>query len=137
MSTPSHDPSVFQEPHVRGGPVRPDPSEAKADRTLGRPPSEADGRPSNLSAAQANQGVYDEPDILPGRPVEVINQDWSCRRCGYNLRGLEVHHPCPECGQREWYRPAPAGATGYATWIEGRLAQISPVEVGSWRSGRH
>lgn len=28
----------------------------------------------------------------------VIDQDLSCKRCGYNLRGLREENLCPECG---------------------------------------
>ena len=33
----------------------------------------------------------------PASP-RVIDRDTSCRRCGYNLRGLSTAGQCPECG---------------------------------------
>ena len=30
--------------------------------------------------------------------ADVIDSDVNCQRCGYNLRGLETHQRCPECG---------------------------------------
>ena len=120
MPEPSDDPSVFREPHLQPQAKEPDPSEAKADATLGR---EAAG-PDAISGS--GQSVYDEPDIFPGRRPEVVWQDWSCSRCGYNLRGLPTGHPCPECGHRELYRPPPPGAQSYQSWLQERLARTSP-----------
>jgi hypothetical protein len=40
--------------------------------------------------AEASPGLFDE--------AGVIVVDTSCRRCGYNLRGLHRDGRCPECG---------------------------------------
>ena len=41
------------------------------------------------------------PPAVPTMPYysgEVVNNDISCRKCGYNLRGLSTAGRCPECG---------------------------------------
>jgi len=118
---PEHD-SVHEEPHNQPGPKRIDPSEQKADKTLGK---EAE---SSKAIYKSGDSVYEEPDILPGRNMKVIDQDWSCSNCGYNLRGLEPGHLCPECGHREWYLPPPAGVESYKNWLEERIFATSPVK---------
>lgn len=119
MSKAEDDQSVFEEPHLRpnGRPV--DPSEAKAEHTLRGESAEPEHR------YRDGQSVYDEPDIFPGREPEVIEQDWTCSQCGYNLRGLPTGHRCPECGHRELYRPAARGAGGYQDWLTRRMAVTS------------
>lgn len=116
--------SVFNEPHLRPQPARPDPSEQRAARAL-----QSEARRGEGPCAPGDS-VFDEPDILPGRPTEVVDRDWSCSACGYNRRGLPNDHPCPECGHLELYRPSPIGAPGYATWLQGRTAATSDSK--SW-----
>ena len=110
---------MYHEPHLRRERAEPDPSEEKARRTLAHEVAKMRQRDHR------GESVYDEPDILPGRPNEVIEQDWSCSACDYNLRGLEVGHRCPECGHRELYRPSPPGAASYQNWLRQRLAETS------------
>jgi hypothetical protein len=59
MTTPPPDPSVFDEPHYRGGPHRPDPSEARADDALARA---AAGRHPDETVEHS---VWEEPGIDP------------------------------------------------------------------------
>ena len=116
--------SVYDEPHLSAG-GQADPSEEKAQRRLEREASRPD------DGRYSAESVWDEPDILPGREAEVVEQDWSCSSCGYNLRGLTVGHPCPECGRIELYRPAPKDRPGYAAWFARKLAATSPA-TGWW-----
>lgn len=113
------DQSVFHEPHLGDARRELDPSEARADETFRREAHSTD------SEAAGAHSVFDEPDIMPGRAGEVVKQDWSCRRCGYNLRGLPAGHRCPECGAVEIYRPAPPDSPSYQTWLRDRMATTS------------
>jgi len=116
MPMPEDDPSIEHEPQLGGRPAKADPSEGAVKR--GRR-----ARPTSGSAAEeelARHSVYDEPDVFPGRAPEVIEQDWSCSACGYNLRGLPTGHRCPECGHIELYRPPPAGEASFGAWYAER-----------------
>lgn len=121
MPMPDDDPSIEHEPHLSGRPAKGDPSEdAVARRRLAWPLSD--------SAAEENlarHSVYDEPDIFPGRAAEVIEQDWSCSACGYNLRGLPTGHRCPECAHIELYRPPPPGEASFGAWYARRKEAVS------------
>ncbi|MFQ5430081.1 MAG: PrsW family glutamic-type intramembrane protease [Phycisphaerae bacterium] len=128
MSRPDSDPSVDREPFQDERPARPDPSERAADRVLGR----AHRGPGDRQEEQARHSVFDEPDILPGRTPETITQDWFCRRCGYNRRGLQTGGRCPECGEIELYRPPPDEAPSLAAWYRDRRQRVSPLNRWGW-----
>jgi len=119
-------PSVYDEPQFRAGKPAGDPWERRAEHTLGREHA------GSLEAYRPGGSVYDEPDILPGRVGEFVAQDWTCRNCGYNLRGHQLEKPCPECGRREWYRPAPAGRDRFRQWLSARQQAVSARR--SWLS---
>lgn len=124
MSSSDDRDSVFNEPHLTGRHVRPDPSEFVADEVL-RAEGESD------QSAHEGQGVYDEPDIFPNQTPQLIETDWSCSACGYNLRGLMVGTRCPECNHIELYRPPPPDAAGYRTLFQQRAASTGPM-TGWW-----
>jgi hypothetical protein len=124
MTLPPEDDSVNNEPHRRGGRQPADPSEQRARRIL------ESEQFNTKEAYRPGASIYDEPDILPGRVGEVVEQDWSCRNCGYNLRGIKLEQGCPECGVREWYRPPPRTDQRFANWL--RTHQRATTTRTSW-----
>ncbi len=100
MGGAEHDQSIDQEPHLRQQSFKPDTSEENAARRLARDRAGVDP-----DEERAQHSVFDEPATLPNRPSVLIDRDWSCRNCGYNLRGLMTGHRCPECGNVELYEP--------------------------------
>lgn len=68
----------------------------------------------------------DNPGRVPGM---IIDTDRACPKCGYNVRGLSVGKPCPECGRPIYF--------GLTAKVEHRLADapywfIRLQSVGLW-----
>ncbi len=116
------DHSVFNEPHLNPDLLpQEDGTEEKAEKTLGR-----ERHPENYLQT-SGQGIHDELDIFPGRRSGTIDRDWSCSKCGYNLRGLASGSECPGCGKRQFFKPPPAGVNSYAKWLKSRIEAASPA----------
>jgi hypothetical protein len=119
------DHSLDGEPHLRGDNFKPDAREENVARRLA-----AEQLRRDAAEESARHSVFDEPGTLPSRPSVLIERDWSCRNCGYNLRGLMTGHRCPECGRIELYEPPREGELTYAQWLEQHRNDGSPA--GAW-----
>ena len=128
MAKPDSDPSIHNEPQFRETPARPDPSETSAIPAGGGPTAKSGPKPEDL----AEHSVFDEPDTLPGRTAETIDRNWSCGRCGYNLRGLQTGQRCPECGHKELYRPPPRGEASFGSLYRERKAATTAARSWTW-----
>ncbi|MCH7872214.1 MAG: PrsW family intramembrane metalloprotease, partial [Planctomycetes bacterium] len=126
MAKSERDDSVHDEPHMRASPaeVPPSPEHSVLREAEGAPSAQ---RPGSEDAAL--HSVHDEPGIFPETEPRLIDRDWTCGKCGYNLRGLEAGRRCPECGQIELYRPPPPGARGYAHWLWDKASEAKAWHV--------
>jgi predicted RNA-binding Zn-ribbon protein involved in translation (DUF1610 family) len=112
--------SVNAEPHLQNQNFHCDPSEEKVQKRL-----ERDAASVDPSEERAKHSVFDEPGTFPNRVSILIESDWYCRTCGYNLRGLMTGHRCPECGKVELYEPPREGEVTYAQWVVEKTRRAS------------
>ena len=125
MTSSERDHSIDAEPHLRKDAFTPDRAEDAVTRRMA-----AERVNQDPDAERARHSVFDEPATLPNRLSVLIDRDWSCRNCGYNLRGLMTGHACPECGRVERYEPPRAGEVTYLEWLASQEGRISPG--GAW-----
>jgi len=125
MASPKHDPSVNAEPHLAKQKFSADGSEEKVAQELAQERAHTDP-----TEERAKHSVFDEPATLPNRPAALIDRDWHCRNCDYNLRGLMTGHPCPECGRIEHYEPPRGSEVTYMQWVDDHAVEVSPQK--SW-----
>lgn len=125
MSRPNHQEGIGHEPHFQQPPAEPEETENIARDTLAQEKAAAD-----FDRETALHSVYNEPVIFPSdaQAPPVIDRDWTCAGCGYNLRGLTVGVPCPECGHINFDRPTATDQASYASWLLRSRATTSGIK---------
>lgn len=119
------DHGIEHEPAFHGV-VKPerDPSEAKAQQQL--------NKQAKRDAKYAYEhAVHDELALLPAdhaNPI-VIDRDFACVQCGYNLRGTTLGQPCPECDYVQYQRPSRTDRIGYAQWLTQKVDATSAAKT--------
>lgn len=78
----------------------------------------------------AQHSVYNELAIFPSQDAaRTIDRDWSCGKCGENLRGRLIDDPCPNCGRIPRELPTPLDKPSYGSWLQSKIA-ATPVGAG-------
>jgi len=116
--------SIDQEPQLHEEGFSPDAAEQLAADHLA-----AEQRRSDPELERAKHSVFDEPVSFPHHASVEISQNWYCRQCHYNLRGLMTGHPCPECGSIERYEPPREGEVSYAKLVASRRREVSSLKA--------
>ncbi len=116
--------SIDQEPYLHKEGFSADAAEQLAEERLAAEKQQADP-----ILERAKHSVFDEPISFPHRDAVEISQDWHCRKCHYNLRGLMTGHPCPECGSVERYEPPREGEVSYAKLMANRYREVSSTKA--------
>jgi len=105
-----------------------------AAQGAGQPTDRKESDTADRHAPNADElavhSVYNELAIFPSRDTgRTIDRNWSCGKCGENLRGRPIDSACPNCGQIPRELPTPLDKPSYGSWLQARIA-ATPIGAG-------